>query len=210
MNFFKFLFAVSLFTTATFNAQAQQSSAQSSGIPAYPPLPAGLLVEPPAHYLKWKCDTSFEDQSLFFTEYTPSYSYHVLSYEPSGYDSTAMVIVSCFNYANPTTPTQELETALRLFESVDWDSIEYFVPIKGSLKQQHKRNVSLPENSQLIRATKGDRQVDLTVYPYDKRHHYQIFAVYNKLFSQDMKCPELVRGGHTNSSSILKQFVQFH
>ncbi len=177
MNFFKFLFTVSLFATATSNAQAQQSSAQSSDLPAYPPLPAGLLVEPPAHYLQWKSDTSLEDQSLFFTEYTPSYSYHVLSYEPSGYDSTAMVMVSCLNYANPTTPSQELETALRLFESVEWDSIEYLVPVKGSLKQQHKRNMSLPESTQLIRAIKGSRQVDLTIYYYENKPHYQIFTI---------------------------------
>ncbi len=176
MNFFKFLFTVSLFATSTSNAQAQQSSAQSSDLPTYPPLPAGLLVEPPSHYLQWKCDTSFEDQSLFFTEYTPSYSYHVLSYEPSGYDSTAMVIVTCFNYANPTTPTQELETALRLFESVEWDSIEYLVPIRGSLKQQHKRNVSLPENTQLIRAITNRRQVDLTMYYYRNESHYQLIS----------------------------------
>jgi hypothetical protein len=177
MNVIKFLFAITLFATATSNAQAQKSSAPPSELPSYPPLPAGLLVEPPAHYLQWKCDTSLEDQSLFFTEYTPSYSYHVLSYEPSGYDSTAIVMVSCFNYANPTTPTQELETALRLFESVEWDSIEYLVPVKGSLKQQHKRNTSLPENMQLIRATKGDRLVDLTIYNYDNTLHYQIFSL---------------------------------
>ena len=176
MNFFKFLITVSLFATATSNAQAQQSSAQPAELPSYPPLPAGLLVEPPAHYLQWKCDTSLEDQSLFFTEYTPSYSYHVLSYKTSGYDSTAMVMVSCFNYANPTTPTQELETALRLFESVEWDSIEYIVPIKGSLKQQHRRNVSLPENTQLIRATKGNRVVDATVFIFEGKTHYQIFS----------------------------------
>jgi hypothetical protein len=180
MNFFKFLFTVSLFATATSNAQAQQSSAQSSDLPTYPPLPAGLLVEPPAHYLQWKCDTSLEEQSLFFTEYTPSYSYHVLSYEPSGYDSTAMIMVSCFNYANPTTPTQELETALRLFESVEWDSIEYLVPIKGSLKQQHKRNTSLPDSTQLIRAKKDGRQVDLTIYYYQTKPHYQMFGFVNK------------------------------
>jgi hypothetical protein len=180
MNFFKFLFTITLFATATSNAQAQKSSAPPSELPSYPPLPAGLLVEPPAHYLQWKCDTSLEDQSLFFTEYTPSYSYHVLSYELSGYDSTAMVIVTCFNYANPTTPTQELETALRLFESVEWDSIEYLVPINGSLKQQHKRNVSLPENTQLIRATKGDRQVDLTISYFENKPHYQLFSISNK------------------------------
>ncbi len=179
MNFFKFLFTVSLFATATFNAQAQKSSAEPEELPSYPPLPARLLVEPPAHYLQWKCDTSLEDQSLFFTEYTPSYSYHVLSYEPSGYDSTAMIMVSCFNYANPTTPTQELETALRLFESVVWDSIEYVVPVKGSLKQQHKRNAALPENTQLITAIKNGRQVDLSIYLFENTPHYQLFT--NKL-----------------------------
>jgi hypothetical protein len=177
MTVLKFLFTITLFATATSNAQAQKSSAQPSELPSYPPLPAGLLVEPPSHYLQWKCDTSLEDQSLFFTEYTPSYSYHVLSYEPTGYDSTAMVMVSCFNYANPTTPTQELETALRLFESVEWDSIEYLVPVKGSLKQQHKRNVSLPENTQLIRAFKDGRLIDLTIYNHEHKPHYQVFSV---------------------------------
>jgi hypothetical protein len=89
-----------------------------------------------------------------------------------------MVMVTCFNYSNPTTPTQELETALRLFESVEWDSIEYLAPVKGSLKQQHKRNVSLPENTQLIRATKEDRQVDLTMYYFENKPHYQLFSVF--------------------------------
>jgi hypothetical protein len=88
-----------------------------------------------------------------------------------------MIMVSCFNYANPTTQTQELETALRLFESVEWDSIEYLVPIKGSLKQQHKRNVSLPENTQLIRAFKDGRQIDLTIYNHEHNPHYQVFSV---------------------------------
>lgn len=162
---------------ATTSSLAQKAADKTNALPTYPPLPAGLLVEPPAHYLQWECDTSLEDQSLFFTEYTPSYSYHVLSYEPSGYDSTAMVMVSCFNYANPTTPTQELETALRLFGSVEWDSIEYLVPIKGSLQQEHKRNLTLPENTQLVRAVKGSRHVDLKIYYYEKKPHYQIFSI---------------------------------
>lgn len=180
MNILKSLFTVSLLASVSFNAQAQNSSAQPKELLSYPPLPAGLLVEPPAHYLKWKCDTSLEDQSLFFSEYTPSYSYHVLSYEPTGYDSTAIIMVTCYNYANPTTPTQELETALRLFESVEWDSIEYLVPVKGSLKQQHKRYASLPENTQLIRAINGDRQVDLTTYYFENHYHYQLFSIFNK------------------------------
>jgi hypothetical protein len=162
---------------STTSLYAQKATEKNNDLPSYPPLPAGLLIEPPSHYLQWDCDTSIEDQSLFFTEYTPSYSYHVLSYEPSGYDSAAMVMVSCHNYTNPTSPTQELETALRLFQSVEWDSIEYLVPTKGSLKQQHKRNVSLPENTQLVSANKGDRQVDLTVYYFENRPHYQVFSI---------------------------------
>jgi hypothetical protein len=177
MSITKFLFTITLFATATSNAQAQQSSAQPSDLPSCPPLPAGLLIEPPTHYLQWKCDTSLEDQSLFFTEYTPTYTYHVLSYGATGYDSSALVMISCHQYGISTTPTQELETALRLFESAEWDSIEYLVPIKGSLQQQHKRNTSLPENTQLIRATKGSRQVDLTIYHYENKPHYQIFSI---------------------------------
>ena len=187
MNVLKFLITVSVFVTATSNAKAQKSSAPPAELPSYPPLPAGLLVDPPAHYLKWKCDTSLEDQSLFFTEYTPSYSYHVLSYEPSGYDSTAMVMVSCFNYANPTTPTQELETALRLFESVEWDSIEYLVPVKGSLKQQQKRNVSLPANLELIIAYKGARKFYLTLITVEKLKHYIIISLRTKGQTQSKK-----------------------
>ncbi len=166
--------ALLLTTTSTL---AQKVPVNNTNLPSYPPLPAGLLVEPPAHYLQWECDTSLEDQSLFFTEYTPTYTYHVLSYSTTGYDSSALIMISCHQYATPTTPTQELETALRLFESVEWDSIEYLVPIKGGWKQQHKRNTSLPENMQLIRATKGDRQVDLTLYYVENKPHYQCFSI---------------------------------
>ncbi len=170
---------ITLVVASTFSF-AQKSADHNNNQPSYPPLPAGLLVEPPAHYLQWECDTSLEDQSLFFTEYTPTYTYHVLSYGATGYDSSALVMISCHQYGISTTPTQELETAFRLFESVEWDSIEYLLPISGSFKQMHKRNVNFSERTPLIRAKKGDRQVDLIVYPYDKRHHYQIFAVYNK------------------------------
>jgi hypothetical protein len=86
-------------------------------------------------------------------------------------------MISCHQYGISTTPTQELETALRLFESVAWDSIEYLVPVKGSLKQQHKRIAALPENTQLIRATKGNRQVDLTLYYFENQPHYHIFSL---------------------------------
>ena len=88
-------------------------------------------------------------------------------------------MISCHQYGISTTPTQELETALRLFESVQWDSIEYLAQFNGSLKQQHKRNASLPENTQLIRAIKGGRQVDLTIYNYENKPHYQLFSVEN-------------------------------
>jgi hypothetical protein len=162
---------------ATTSSLAQNAADKTNALPTYPPLPAGLLVEPPAHYLQWECDTSLEDQSLFFTEYTPTYSYHVLSYGTTGYDSAALVMISCHQYGISTTPTQELETALRLFESVEWDSIEYLVPIKGSLKQQHKRNLTIPENTQLIRAIKGNRQVDLTIYYHEYKPHYQIITL---------------------------------
>jgi hypothetical protein len=164
---------------ATTSSLAQKAADKTNDLPTYPPLPAGLLIEPPAHYLQWECDTSLEDQSLFFTEYTPTYTYHVLSYSTTGYDSSALVMISCHQYGTSTTPSQELETALRLFESVEWDSIEYLAQFKGSLKQQHKRNASLPENTQLIRAIKGGRQVDLTIYNYENKPHYQLFSVEN-------------------------------
>jgi hypothetical protein len=162
---------------ATTSSLAQKVADKTNDLPTYPHLPAGLLVEPPAHYLQWECDTSLEDQSLFFTEYTPTYTYHVLSYGATGYDSAAIVMISCYKYGNPITPTQELETALRLFRSVEWDSIEYLIPSKGSLKQQHKRNAALPENTPLIRAAKGSRQVDLTIYYFEAKPHYQIFTL---------------------------------
>ena len=172
------------FITLTFTlavaiaTQAQKSQVEPNELPTYPALPAGLLVAPPAHYLQWKCDTSSEDQTLFFTEYAPSYTYHVLTEKYDGYDSSAIVLVSCHNYGYSSPPTQELETALRLFESVEWDSIEYLVPAKGSLRQQHKRNSSMPENTPLISATKGNRMVDLTVFYFEERAHYQIFCVH--------------------------------
>jgi len=181
MNPFITIITLALATTSSL---AQKAADKTNDLPTYPPLPAGLLVEPPAHYLQWECDTSLEDQSLFFTEYTPTYTYHVLSYGATGYDSSALVMISCHQYGISTTPTQELETALRLFESVAWDSIKYLMPVKGSLKQQHKRNASLPENTQLIRAKKGGRQVDLTIYLYENKPHYQLFSVENK-FSKD-------------------------
>ena len=170
------IFALVLGTTSSL---AQKAADKTNALPTYPPLPAGLLVEPPAHYLQWECDTSLEDQSLFFTEYTPTYTYHVLSYGTTGYDSAALVMISCHQYGISTTPTQELETALGLFESVEWDSIEYLVQVKGSLKLQHKRNASLPENTQLIRASKGGRRIDLTLYNYEEKLHYQIFSIKN-------------------------------
>ena len=172
----KFLITLTLTLVVAITTQAQKSQVAPNELPTYPALPAGLLVAPPAHYLQWKCDTSSEDQTLFFTEYAPSYTYHVLSEKYGGYDSAAIVLVSCLNYGYSSTPTQELETALRLFESVTWDSIEYHVPIKGSLKQQHRRNASLPENTTLISATKGNRMVDLTVFYFEERTHYQIFS----------------------------------
>ena len=172
----KLLFTLTLTLAVAIATQAQKSQVEPNELPNYPALPAGLLVAPPKHYLQWKCDTSSEDQTLFFTEYAPSYTYHVLTEKYEGYDSSAIVLVSCHNYGYPSTPTQELETALRLFESVAWDSIEYHVPIKGSLKQQHRRNASLPDNSQLITATKGNRNVDLTVFYFEERAHYQIFS----------------------------------
>ena len=172
----KFLITLTLTLAVAIATQDQKSQLETNELPTYPALPAGLLVAPPAHYLQWKCDTSNEDQTLFFTEYAPSYTYHVLTEKLDGYDSAASVLVSCHNYGYSSTPTQELETALRLFESVDWDSIEYHVPNKGSLRQQHKRNASLPENTQLISETKGNRIVDLTVFYFEERPHYQIFS----------------------------------
>jgi len=172
----KFLITLTLTLVVVSTSQAQKSQVGPNELPTYPALPAGLLVAPPAHYLQWTCDTSSEDQTLFFTEYAPSYTYHVLTEKYDGYDSAAIVLVSCHNYGYSSTPTQELETALRLFESVEWDSIEYHVPTKGSLKQQHRRNASLPENIPLISATKGNRLVDLTVFYFEERPHYQIFS----------------------------------
>lgn len=172
----KFIITLALTLIVSITIQAQKSQVEPNGLPTYPALPAGLLVAPPAHYLQWKCDTSNEDQTLFFTEYAPSYTYHVLTEKYDSYDSSAIVLVSCHNYGYSSTPTQELETALRLFESVEWDSIEYHVPIKGSLKQQHRLNASLPENTPLISATKGNRMVDLTVFYFEERPHYQIFS----------------------------------
>lgn len=173
----KIFITLTLTLAAAITTQAQKSQVEPNELPTYPALPTGLLVEPPAHYLHWKCDTSSEDQSLFFTEYAPSYTYHVLSEKYDGYDSAAIVLVSCHNYGYSSTPTQELETALRLFESVAWDSIEYHIPTKGSLKQQHRRNASLPENTTLISATKGNRIVDLTVFYFVDEPHYQVFSV---------------------------------
>ena len=80
---------------ATTSSLAQNAADKTNALPTYPPLPAGLLVEPPAHYLQWECDTSIEDQSLFFTENTPTYTYHVLSYDATGYDSSDLVTISC-------------------------------------------------------------------------------------------------------------------
>ena len=173
----KSIITLTLTLAVVIASQAQKSQLETNELPTYPALPAGLLVAPPAHYLQWKCDTSNEDQTLFFTEYAPSYTYHVLSEKYDGYDSAAIVLVSCQNYGYSSTPTQELETALRLFESVEWDSIEYNVPTKGSLKQQHKRNASLPENTPLISTTKGNRMVDLTMFYFENKPHYQIVSV---------------------------------
>jgi len=175
----KYLITLTLTLVVSSTSQAQKTQVEPNELPTYPALPAGLLVAPPAHYLQWECDTSSEDQTLFFTEYAPSYTYHVLTEKYDGYDTAAIVLVSCHNYGYSSTPTQELETALRLFESVEWDSIEYKVPIKGSLSQQHKRNSSMPENTPLISATKGNRMVDLTVVFFEGDAHYQIFTVQN-------------------------------
>ena len=173
----KILITLTLILAVAITTKAQKSQVEPNELPIYPALPAGLLVAPPAHYPQWKCDTSSEDQTLFFTEYAPSYTYHVLSEKYDGYDSAAIVLVSCHNYGYSSPPTQELETALRLFESVEWDSIEYLVPAKGSLRQQHKRNSSMPENTPLISATKGNRMVDLTVFYFENKPHYHIVSV---------------------------------
>jgi len=173
----KYLITLTLTLAVAIVTQAQKTQVEPNELPTYPALPAGLLVAPPAHYLQWTCDTSSEDQTLFFTEYAPSYTYHVLTEKYDGYDSAAIVLVSCHKYGSSSTPTQELETSLRLFESVEWDSIEYHVPIKGSLKQQHRRNASLPENTTLISATKGRRLVDLTVFYFEEGTHYLISSV---------------------------------
>jgi len=175
----KILITLTLTLAVAIATQAQKSQVESNELPTYPALPAGLLVTPPAHYLQWTCDTTSEDQTLFFTEYAPSYTYHVLTEKHDGYDSAAIVLVSCHKYGLSSTPTQELETALRLFESVEWDSIEFHVPINGSLKQQHRRNASLPENTPLISAIKGNRTVDLTVFYFEEETHYQIFSYEN-------------------------------
>jgi hypothetical protein len=172
----KYLITLTLTLAVAIVTQAQKTQVEPNELPTYPALPAGLLVAPPAHYMQWTCDTSSEDQTLFFTEYSPSYTYHVLSEKHDGYDSAAIVLVSCHKYGLSSTPTQELETALRLFESIEWDSIEYHVPAKGSLRQQHKRNASLSDNTPLISAIKGKRLVDLTVYYFEDRQHYQIFS----------------------------------
>ena len=93
------------------------------------------------------------------------------------YDSSAFVMIRCSNYRYTSAPTQELETAQRLFNSVQWDSIEYLTPQKGSLAMQHKRNVSLGEDAQLIKATKGKRSVELSLVWIEEVPYYHVFSV---------------------------------
>jgi hypothetical protein len=57
----------------------QKAAGQNNNLPSYPQLPAELLVEPPSHYLEWECDSSLEDQSLFFTEYTRAAIFFTIS-----------------------------------------------------------------------------------------------------------------------------------
>jgi hypothetical protein len=100
----------------------------------------------------------------------------VLPEKHDEYDSSALVMIRCSNYRYNSAPTQELETAQRLFNSVQWDSIEYLTPQKGSLAVQHKRNVSLGEDAQLIKATKGDRSVELSIVWIEEVPYYHVFS----------------------------------
>jgi hypothetical protein len=59
---------------------------------------------------------------------------------------------------------------------VQWDSIEYLTPQKGSLAIQHKRNISLGEDAQLIKATKGKRSVELSLVWIEEVPYYHVFS----------------------------------
>lgn len=156
--------------------QAQKAPATDPPLPNYKPLPAQLLVKPPADFRMWDSITSDEDASLYFVAEAPSYTYYVLPENQDPHDSSAFVLIRCSNYRYNSAPTQELETAQRLFNSVQWDSIEYLAPQKGSLTVQHKRNVSLGEDAQLIKATKGDRSVELTLVWIEEVPRYHVFS----------------------------------
>ena len=170
-----------LFLLAAFAAaspiQAQKAPATDQPLPHYKPLPAQLLVKPPADYRMWDSITSGEDPYIYFIGEAPSYTYYVLPEKQDEYDSSAFVMIRCSNYRYNSAPTQELETAQRLFNSVQWDSIEYLTPQKGSLAVQHKRNVSLGEDAQLIKATKGDRSVELSLVWIKEVPYYHVFSV---------------------------------
>ena len=158
------------------SAQAQKSPIEPNELPTYPALPAGLLVTPPADYRMWDSITSGEDPYIYFIGESPSYTYYVLPEKQDEYDSSAFVMIRCSNYRYNSAPTQELETAQRLFNSVQWDSIEYLTPQKGSLAVQHKRNVSLGEDAQLIKATKGKRSVELSIVWIEEVPYYHVFS----------------------------------
>ena len=170
------LFLLAAFAAAS-TVQAQEAKATDQPLPNYKPLPAQLLVEPPADYRMWDSITSSEDPYIYFYGESPSYTYYVLPEKHDEYDSSAFVMIRCSNYRYTSAPTQELETAQRLFNSVQWDSIEYLTPQKGSLAMQHKRNVSLGEDAKLIKATKGNRSVELSLVWIEEVPYYHVFSV---------------------------------
>lgn len=169
------IFLLALLAAAS-AVQAQKAPATDQPLPHYKPLPTQLLVEPPADYRMWDSITSGEDPYIYFVAEAPSYMYYVLPEKHDEYDSSAFVLIRCSNYRYNSAPTQELETAQRLFNSVQWDSIEYLAPQKGSLTVQHKRNVSLGEDAQLIKATKGDRNVELSLVWMENVPRYRVFS----------------------------------
>ena len=169
------LFLLAAFAAAS-TVQAQKAPTTDQPLPNYKPLPAQLLVEPPADYRMWDSITSGEDPYIYFIGEAPSYTYYVLPEKQDAYDSSAFVMIRCSNYRYNSAPTQELETAQRLFNSVQWDSIEYLTPQKGSLAVQHKRNVSLGEDAKLIKATIGDRSVELSLVWIKDVPYYHVFS----------------------------------
>lgn len=169
------IFLLALLAAAS-AVQAQKAPSTDPPLPNFKPLPTQLLVKPPADFRMWDSITSDEDATLYYVAEAPSYTYYVIPENLDDHDSSAFVLIRCSNYRYNSAPTQELETAQRLFNSVQWDSIEYLAPQKGSLTVQHKRNVSLGEDAQLIKATKGDRLVELSIVWMEDVPRYHVFS----------------------------------